>query len=204
VLAVTPNPGPDEATAVVAGNFTATRFALPGPVLIAARRLGDHRGFFLETYNARDFATLGVPDVFVQDNHAFSAAQGTLRGLHFQLPPRAQAKLVRVLHGAILDVAVDVRRSSPHFGRHVAVELSAENACQLYVPAGFAHAYCTLTPDVAVAYKVTDLYAPECERAIRWDDPELGLPWPFPPELVRLSERDRVAPCLREAAELFD
>ncbi len=189
---------------VTAGNFTATRYDLAGPVRVAARRFGDHRGFFLETYSARDFAALGIPDVFVQDNHSRSAAAGTVRGLHFQLPPRAQAKLVRVLRGAILDIAVDIRRGSPSFGRHVAVELSAANARQLYVPIGFAHGFCTLEPDTEVIYKVTDLYAPACDRGIAWDDPDLALPWPFAADQVQLSDKDRRAPRLRDLAVGFD
>jgi dTDP-4-dehydrorhamnose 3,5-epimerase len=185
------------------GNFSAFRLALAGPLLIAPRRHGDHRGFFMETYSARDFAALGIPDPFVQDNHSLSAAAGTVRGLHFQIPPHSQAKLVRVLRGAILDVAVDIRRSSPTYGRHVAVELSASNAYQLYIPVGFAHGFCTLEPDTEVAYKVTDLYAPECDRAIAWNDPDLALPWPVGPDRAQLSEKDRRAPRLRDLPPCF-
>ncbi|MDO9707161.1 dTDP-4-dehydrorhamnose 3,5-epimerase [Paracraurococcus lichenis] len=188
----------------VSGNFTAERFALPGPVLVTPRRFGDHRGFFLETWSARDFAALGIPDVFVQDNHSLSARAGTIRGMHFQRPPHAQAKLVRALRGAILDIAVDIRRSSPTYGQHVAAELTAENARQLYVPVGFAHGFCTLTPDTEVAYKVTDLYAPDCDAGIAWDDPDLGLPWPFAAAEVQLSDKDRRAPRLRDIAPAFD
>lgn len=185
------------------GNFSASYGAVPGPVLVTPRRFGDHRGFFLETYSARDFAALGIPDVFVQDNHSLSAKPGTVRGLHFQLPPHAQAKLVRVLRGAILDIAVDIRRSSPSFGQHVAVELTAENAQQLFIPAGFAHGFCTLSPDTEVAYKVTDLYAPECDRGIAWNDPDLALPWPFDATAVQLSDKDRRAPRLRDLPTVF-
>ena len=188
---------------LTSGNFTATRLAVAGPVLITPRRFGDHRGFFLETYSARDFAALGIPDIFVQDNHSLSAVPGTIRGMHFQLPPHAQAKLVRVLRGAILDVAVDIRRSSPSYGRHVAVELTAENAQQLFIPAGFAHGFCTLAPDTEVAYKVTDLYAPDCDRGIAWDDPDLALPWPFDAAAVQLSDKDRRAPRLRDMPTVF-
>jgi dTDP-4-dehydrorhamnose 3,5-epimerase len=155
------------------GNFTATRFAVPGPVLVSARRFGDHRGFFLETYSQRDFAVLGVSDVFVQDNHSLSAVAGTVRGLR----------------GAILDVAV---------------ELSAENALQLYVPIGFAHGFCTLQPDTEVAYKVTDTYAPDCDRGIAWNDPDLALPWPFDAAAVQLSDKDRRAPRLRDLPAAFE
>ena len=199
--ATTMNPA---ATTQTAGNFTATRFALAGPVLIEPRRFGDHRGFFLETYSAKDFAALGIGDVFVQDNHSLSAQAGTIRGMHFQLLPRAQAKLVRVLRGAILDVAVDIRRSSPTYGQHVAVELSAANALQLYVPVGFAHGFCTLGPDTEVAYKVTDTYAPDCDRGIAWDDPDLALPWPFEAGAVQLSDKDRRAPRLRDLPAAFE
>lgn len=186
-----------------AGNFTLLPLPLDGPRLIAPRRFGDHRGFFLETYSARDFAALGIADAFVQDNHSLSAEPGTVRGLHFQLPPTAQAKLVRVLRGAILDVAVDIRRGSASYGRHVAVELSAENAHLFYVPVGFAHGFCTLTPDVEVAYKVTDFYAPADERSLLWNDPDLGIAWPVAPDAARLSEKDRAAPCLRDLPPVF-
>jgi dTDP-4-dehydrorhamnose 3,5-epimerase len=188
----------------VSGNFTAARFALSGPVLVTPRRFGDHRGFFLETWSARDFAALGMPDVFVQDNHSLSARAGTVRGLHFQRPPHPQAKLVRVLRGAILDIAVDLRRASPTYGQHVAAELSAENCRQLYVPVGFAHGFCTLLPDTEVAYKVTGLYAPDCDAAIAWDDPDLALPWPFAAGEVQLSDKDRRAPRLRDLPPVFD
>jgi dTDP-4-dehydrorhamnose 3,5-epimerase len=186
------------------GNFAADCFHVAGPVLITARRFGDHRGFFLETYSARDFAALGIADLFVQDNHSLSAQAGTIRGMHFQLAPRAQAKLVRVLRGAILDIAVDIRRGSPTFGQHVAAELSAANAHQLYVPVGFAHGFCTLEPDTEVAYKVTDTYAPDCDRGIAWDDPDLALPWPFEAEAVQLSDKDRRAPRLRDLPPAFE
>jgi dTDP-4-dehydrorhamnose 3,5-epimerase len=177
---------------------------VPGPLLITPRRFGDHRGFFLETYSVRDFAALGIQDVFVQDNHSLSAEKGVVRGLHYQIAPSAQDKLVRVVRGAILDVAVDIRRSSPSYGRHVAVELTAENARQLFIPAGFAHGFCTLAPDTEVAYKVTDLYAPDCDRGIAWDDPDLALPWPFDPPTVQLSDKDRRAPRLRDLPTVFD
>ncbi len=204
MTAATLAPSAPEAHAATAGNFTARRFALPGPVLVAARRFGDHRGFFQETWSARDFAALGIDQVFVQDNHSLSAAAGTVRGLHYQLPPHPQAKLVRVLRGAILDVAVDIRRASPGFGRHVAVELSAENGLQLLVPAGFAHGFCTLLPDTEVAYKVTDVYAPACDRSLAWDDPALGIAWPVAAEAAQLSDKDRRAPRLSDAPDLFD
>jgi dTDP-4-dehydrorhamnose 3,5-epimerase len=186
-----------------AGNFTLLPVPLDGPKLISPRRFGDHRGFFLETYSARDFAALGIDDVFVQDNHSRSAAAGTVRGLHYQLPPVPQAKLLRVLRGAILDVAVDIRRGSPGYGRHVAVELSAENGHIFYVPVGFAHGFCTLTPDVEVAYKVTDFYAPKEERAVLWNDPDLGIAWPVASDAALLSDKDRAAPRLRDLPPIF-
>lgn len=188
---------------IVSGNHSVQRLAIDGPLLVSSRRFGDDRGFFVETYNARDFAAIGIPDRFVQDNHSFSAAKGTVRGMHFQLPPRAQAKLVRVLRGSILDIAVDIRRSSPTYGRHVAVELSAENGCQLYVPVGFAHGFCTLEPNTEVAYKVTDFYDPELDRSIAWNDPDLALPWPVDPGSAVLSEKDRHAVRLRDVKVSF-
>jgi len=185
------------------GNFTAARFRVQGPVLVSPRRFGDHRGFFLETYASANFAELGLPDVFVQDNHSLSAQTGTVRGIHFQSPPHAQAKLVRVLRGAIIDVAVDLRRSSDTYGQHVAVELSADNAYQLYVPAGFGHAFCTILPDTEVAYKVTDLYAPQCDMNLLWNDPDLGIAWPVSPEHAQLSDKDRKAPLFRDFQSCF-
>ncbi|RKK03041.1 dTDP-4-dehydrorhamnose 3,5-epimerase [Pseudoroseomonas wenyumeiae] len=185
------------------GNVSARRFEIEGPLLLQVRRFGDHRGFFMETYSQRDFEAVGVTDRFVQDNHSLSATPGTLRGMHFQLPPHAQAKLVRVLRGAVLDVIVDLRRASPSFGRHVAATLTAKGAEQLYVPAGFAHGFVTLEPDTEVAYKVTDYYAPECDRGLAWDDPDLALPWPELPDGPLLSAKDRVHPRLRDLPALF-
>lgn len=153
-------------------------FDISGVKLVTPKRFGDTRGFFSETYNAQSLAQVGITDVFVQDNHSLSAEPGTVRGLHFQCPPSAQVKLVRVVRGVILDVAVDIRRDSPTFGQHVAVELSAENWQQLYVPAGFAHGFCTLVPDTEVVYKVTDYYAPEADAGLAWNDPGIGIDWP--------------------------
>lgn len=183
----------------VAGNFTATGLALAGPRLVRARIFRDERGFFQESWSARDFAALGITDSFVQDNHSCSDQVGTVRGLHYQLPPHAQAKLVRVLRGAVLDVAVDLRPGSPSFGRHVAIELSAENGRQLYVPAGFAHGFCTLLPGTEVAYKTSDVYAASLDRGIAWDDPDLAIDWPVAPGAALLSDKDRRAPSLRDA-----
>ena len=185
------------------GNVSARSFEVEGPLLLQVRRFGDHRGFFMETYSQRDFEAVGVADRFVQDNQSLSATPGTLRGLHFQLPPHAQAKLVRVLRGAILDIAVDIRRGSPHFGRHVAATLTAAQGEQLYIPAGFAHGFVTLEPDTEVAYKVTDYYAPQCDRGLAWDDPDLALPWPELPGGPVLSDKDRVHPRLRDLPASF-
>ncbi len=185
------------------GNFEVCRFAVSGPVLVVPRRFGDHRGFFLETYSVRDFAALGIGEVFVQDNHSLSREVGTVRGLHFQLPPHAQAKLVRVLRGAVLDVAVDLRRGSPSYGQHVAVELSAANAHQLYVPAGFAHGFCTLEPMTEVAYKVTADYSPDADGGIAWDDPDLGIEWPVVRHDAVLSDKDSRLPRFAELPLVF-
>lgn len=180
------------------GNFEALELGIPGPLLIIPRRFGDGRGFFLETWSERDFEALGVGERFVQDNHSCSSAAGTVRGMHFQLPPRAQAKLVRVLRGAVLDVVVDLRRGSPTYGRHAAVELSAANARQIYVPAGFAHGFCTIEPDTEVAYKASDYYDPGLERGLAWDDPDLALPWPAGAARAVLSDKDRRQPRLSD------
>lgn len=175
---------------------------LDGVVEIVPKRIGDDRGFFSETYNAPRLAEHGIDLTFVQDNHSFSAARGVLRGLHYQLPPRAQAKLVRVVRGAIWDVAVDIRRSSPDFGRWVALEVSAERWNQILVPAGFAHGFVTLVEDTEVVYKVTDTYAPAQDRSVRYDDPALAIGWPEIDGGFQLSEKDRKAPHLADA-EVF-
>jgi len=161
-------------------------------------RHGDDRGFFSETWNARALSALGHDWRFVQDNHVRNGARGTLRGLHLQLPPNAQGKLIRCLRGAILDVAVDVRRGSPTFGQHVAVELTESDWNQLWVPAGFAHGYCTLTDAAEVIYKVTAPYDPSAERGIAFDDPALGIDWPVDRQSARISEKDLMLPTLAE------
>jgi dTDP-4-dehydrorhamnose 3,5-epimerase len=176
---------------------------IPDVKLIRPRRFGDARGWFSETYRHDRLKDAGIDIDFVQDNQSFSAATGTLRGLHFQLHPHAQAKLVRVLTGRILDVAVDVRASSPTFGRHVAVELDAEAGDQLLVPVGFAHGFCTLVPDTTVFYKVSDYYAPQSDAGIRWDDPALGIAWPVKPGEATLSEKDLKLPLLKDAGTPF-
>jgi dTDP-4-dehydrorhamnose 3,5-epimerase len=159
-------------------NLDIRRFEIEGPLLIAPKRFGDRRGFFSETYSTRAFSEAGISETFVQDNHSASAMRGTVRGLHFQVPPHAQAKLVRVPRGRIMDVAVDIRRNSSTYGRHVCVELSADNWLQLLVPIGFAHGFCTLDDDSEVIYKTSDYYAPEAERGVSWNDPALAIAWP--------------------------
>lgn len=153
-------------------------YPLAGLKLITPNKFSDNRGFFSETYNAAMLAELGIEDRFVQDNHSLSVEKGTVRGLHYQTPPHAQAKLVRVSRGSILDVVVDLRRGSPTFGQYVAEELSAANWSQLYVPVGFAHGFCTLAPDTELQYKVSDYYAPACDAGMLWNDPALGIAWP--------------------------
>lgn len=164
--------------------------SLPGVKILTPRRFGDHRGFFSESYNRETFAAAGLDYVFVQDNHSLSAEPGTIRGLHFQAPPRAQDKLVRCGRGALFDVAVDIRKGSPTYGHWVGVELSFENGRQLLVPAGFAHGFCTLEPGAEIIYKCTDTYAPETEGAVLWNDPEIGIDWPLGDSAPILSEKD--------------
>ncbi|MGH6760493.1 MAG: dTDP-4-dehydrorhamnose 3,5-epimerase [Phyllobacterium sp.] len=179
------------------------KLGLDGVLEIVPKRFGDDRGFFSETYNAASFAEAGIDLAFVQDNHSFSAAKGVLRGLHYQLPPRAQDKLVRVVRGSLLDVAVDIRKGSPTFGKWVAVELSAAKWNQILVPKGFAHGFLTLEENTEVVYKVTDGYSPEHDRSIRFDDPAIGIKWPMAAGEVQLSDKDRSAPLLRDA-DVFD
>jgi dTDP-4-dehydrorhamnose 3,5-epimerase len=186
-----------------AGNFEARPVGIAGPLLISTRRFGDARGFFTETYSRPDFAALGIAEAWVQDNQSLSVPVGTVRGLHFQSPPRAQAKLVRVLRGRILDVAVDIRRDSSSYGRHVAAELSAENGLMLYIPAGFAHGFVTREPETVVAYKVSDTYAPAHDAGLAWDDPSLGIDWGIAPEAAVLSDKDRSWPRLAELGPVF-
>lgn len=166
-----------------------------GPTLIAARRFEDARGWFAETWSAARLAEAGIDCAFVQDNQSFSARAGTVRGLHFQAPPRAQAKLVRCLRGAIRDHVVDIRKGSPTFGRRLSVTLDAAEGASLFVPAGLAHGFVTLTDETEVAYKVSDLHAPELEGGLAWDDPALGLDRPLTGEAI-LSDRDRAWPTL--------
>ena len=176
---------------------------LDGVFEITPKRIGDGRGFFSETYNSSRFAEAGIDIAFVQDNHSFSAKAGTVRGLHYQLPPCAQDKLVRVVRGAIIDVVVDIRRSSPTFGRWLSLEVSAEKWNQVLVPKGYAHGFITLADDTEVIYKVSELYSQAHDRSLRFDDPDLSINWPMAASQISLSEKDRTAPYLA-AAELFD
>jgi dTDP-4-dehydrorhamnose 3,5-epimerase len=168
---------------------------LPGVLVVTPRVFSDPRGFFLESYNQETFHAQGIDTVFVQDNHSRSV-RGTLRGLHFQLPPAAQVKLVRVIRGAIWDVAVDIRAGSPTFGESYGTELSAENYRQLFIPEGFAHGFCVLSDEAEVLYKTSRVYSPQHERGILWCDPQLQVPWPIAEPT--LSERDRRAGTLAE------
>ncbi|RAK59643.1 dTDP-4-dehydrorhamnose 3,5-epimerase [Phenylobacterium hankyongense] len=176
---------------------TITPLALPEVLLITPRRHGDARGWFAETWSRRSLAEAGVDADFVQDNQAYNARKGTVRGLHFQQAPHPQAKLVRVVRGAIYDVAVDVRPGSPTFGRWVGAELTAAGGEQLFVPRGFAHGYCTLTDDCELFYKVDGLYAPQTEGGVAWNDPDLAIDWPLAGEPV-LSDKDQALPTLKD------
>lgn len=177
--------------------------AIPEVKLITPPIFRDPRGFFSETYSRQALAVAGITAEFVQDNQSLSRAKGVLRGLHFQTDPHPQGKLVRVVRGSIYDVAVDIRRGSPTYGRHVAATLSAENWAQLWVPVGFAHAFCTLEPDTEVIYKVTDFYAPDCDRGLAFDDPDLGIAWPVAVAEMVLSDKDRAHPRLRDLPACF-
>jgi dTDP-4-dehydrorhamnose 3,5-epimerase len=176
---------------------------LPAVRTIVPRRHRDERGFFSETWREDALRDAGISGPFVQENHALSRARGTIRGLHFQIAAAAQAKLIRCSRGSIFDVAVDIRRGSPSFGRHVAVVLSAENWKQVYVPAGFAHGYCTLDPDSEVIYKVTAYYDPASERGLAWDDPQVAIAWPVDAKAAILTERDRGFPRLADLPPYF-
>ena len=169
------------------------RSTLDGVLLITPRRFGDARGFFAETWNARAFAEAGIDTTFVQDNHSVSAAAGTVRGLHYQAPPHAQAKLVRCGRGRLFDVAVDIRAGSATFGQWAGYELSADDGRQLFIPAGFAHGFMTLEPDTEIVYKCSDFYAPETEGALLWNDPDIGIDWPLSGIEPAISEKDAAA-----------
>jgi dTDP-4-dehydrorhamnose 3,5-epimerase len=165
--------------------------ALPGVMLLTPRRFSDARGYFVETYNEKAFKAAGVAAKFVQDNQSYSAKRGTVRGLHFQLPPAAQAKLVRVLQGSVYDVAVDARTGSPTYGRWDGATLTAGGGEQLFVPRGFLHGFCTLEPDTVVAYKVDEFYAAASDSGVIWNDPTIGVRWPVEASQVVLSDKDQ-------------
>ena len=179
------------------------RLNIPDVLLITPARFGDSRGFFAETYNAVRLAEAGIGDGFVQDNQSLSASRGTVRGLHCQVAPHVQGKLVRVLRGSVWDVAVDARPGSPTFGQYAAATLSAENFAQLWVPPGFLHGFCTLEPDTEVFYKVTDIYHRASERGVAWNDPTLAIPWPIAAGEDVLSDKDRILPGWDQAAAWF-
>jgi len=176
-------------------NVTETK--LPGVRLLEPRRFGDERGFFSESWNRKTFLDHGIDMDFVQDNHSLSATVGTVRGLHFQSPPHAQAKLVRCGRGRLFDVAVDIRKGSPTFGQWVGYELSFENGLQLLIPAGFLHGFITREPDTEIIYKCSDYYAPDCDGAVRFDDPDLSIDWGLSGDPV-LSEKDANAPLMAD------
>lgn len=177
--------------------------AIPEVKLVKPRKHGDHRGFFSETYNKKELAEAGIALDFVQDNHSLSVEKGVIRGLHFQIPPFAQDKLVRVIRGSVFDVAVDLRKSSPTFGKHVSAIVSAEEWNQILVPIGFAHGFCTLEPNTEVIYKVTNYYAPDCDRGVLWNDPQLEISWPVSEREVILSDKDKRQPRFAELAAFF-
>jgi dTDP-4-dehydrorhamnose 3,5-epimerase len=176
---------------------------IPAVKILVPNKHGDHRGFFSEVFNTRLLKEAGLCCEFVQDNHSLSAEKGVVRGLHYQLPPMAQDKLVRVIRGGILDVAVDIRRNSPTFGKHITAEITAENWKQILVPVGFAHGFVTLEPNTEVVYKVTNFYSPQHDRGIRWNDPALGIAWGIEESTAILSAKDKLHPTLKDAPDLF-
>ncbi len=176
---------------------------LPGVLILSPPRFSDARGWFSEVWNRRTLAAQGIDIDFVQDNHSCSRDTGTVRGLHFQAPPHAQAKLVRCGRGRVLDVAVDIRRGSPTFGNWTGVELSAGNGRQLFIPAGFLHGFVTREPDSELLYKCSDYYAPECDGTVRFDDPDLAIDWGIDAATAILSDKDRAAPAFRNFATPF-
>lgn len=178
-----------------------TKTKLEGVVIIEPDVFGDNRGFFMESWNKKTMSELGLDYDFVQDNHSKSTVKGTLRGIHFQKGDKAQAKLVRCVKGAVLDIAVDLRKNSPTFKQWVKVELSAENKKQLLIPRGFGHGFVTLTDDVEFLYKADNYYAPEAEVGVRWDDPDIGVVWNIQNPI--LSEKDKINPFLEDVGELF-
>ena len=180
--------------------FEFKQLAVPGVVLVIPKVLGDERGFFLEFYKHSEFSQAGIPEHFVQDNHSKSV-KGVLRGLHYQKAPHAQGKLVRCVDGKIFDVAVDIRKGSPNYGKWAGAELSSENNHMLYVPPGFAHGFLVLSESAEVLYKCTEEYAPAGDRGIIWNDPDIGIPWPLTD--IILSEKDKLLPPLKQADNNF-
>jgi dTDP-4-dehydrorhamnose 3,5-epimerase len=174
-----------------------------GAITITPKIFGDDRGRFSETYSKRVFAEHGIPCDFIQDNQSYSATVGTLRGLHFQVPPHAQSKLIRAIKGSIYDVIVDIRHGSPTFGQWAGIALDAKTGTQLFVPAGFAHGFITLEPDTEVLYKVDAFYHPQSEGGLRWDDPALAIDWPLPPTGVVINARDAAYPVLADLPKHF-
>lgn len=181
--------------------MTKEKTSLDGVYIITPQVFGDNRGWFCETYTAEKFKQLGIDTVFVQDNQSYSKGKNTIRGLHFQTAPKSQSKLLRCTRGKILDVAVDIRRGSPNFGKWVAVELSAENKKMIYIPKGFAHGFLTLSEDVEVQYKVDEYYSPENDRSIVFNDPDIGIDWGIRNPI--LSEKDLKAPFLKDSDANF-
>lgn len=178
--------------------------AIPAVKLVVPSRIQDSRGFFSETYRRSEFASAGLPQDFVQENHSLSVDRNTIRGLHYQTHPFAQDKLIRVVRGRVFDVAVDLRASSPTYGKHVCAELSAENWQQLFVPVGFAHGFCTLESNTEVVYKVTNYYSPDHDFGVAWNDPNIGIKWPINETEAILSDKDKVQPRLAEVGPIFD
>ncbi len=176
---------------------------IPGPVVLIPKKFDDARGFLSETYSDEVFSKNVATLRFVQENHSYSKRTGTIRGIHFQIPPHAQGKLVRVVRGAIFDIAVDLRVGSPNFGRCATTELSAENWSQFWIPVGFGHGFCTLEPDTEVIYKLTAPFHPDSERGIAWDDPDLAIAWPLGQREPHLSDRDRQNPRLADTPAYF-
>jgi dTDP-4-dehydrorhamnose 3,5-epimerase len=185
-------------------HLQSTTYPIPGPVLLTPAKFEDSRGFFSEVYKQRTFEGLIGNVHFLQDNQSLSLQPGTIRGLHFQIPPTAQGKLVRVVRGAIFDVAVDIRRGSRTYGRYISAILSAENWSQLWIPIGFAHGFCTIEPNTEVIYKVTDYYSKGDEKGVAWNDPDIAVAWPVKPGAAILSDQDRVHPRLSEIQAYFD
>jgi dTDP-4-dehydrorhamnose 3,5-epimerase len=184
--------------------LTLERFDIDGLLLARPEKFADSRGYFVSSYDLRQYRDAGIDCNFVKDNESHSRRRGTIRGLHFQVPPAAQAKLVRVSRGLVFDVAVDLRKGSPTYGRWLGIVLSAEDGAQLFLPAGFAHGFCTLAPDTEVAYKTDAFYAPECDTGLRWDDPDIGVKWPAAADKSTLSDKDANLPPFKTFVSPFN